>query len=66
MAGLGKLGVVQNEDKWTDSIEGLVIGFKANEPSDSEMRQVSPCVLTLEPLEREAQALDPEGSLVNE
>ena len=61
-----KLEATQHEVKWTNSVEGLVVAPKANNPSASELRQTSPYVLSLEPQEEEAQALGPAAALVKE
>ena len=63
---LEKLEAAQREVKRTDSVEGLVVGSKANEPSASELRQTSPLVLTLEPQDEEAHDLGPAAALVKE
>ena len=61
-----KLEAAQYEVKRSNSVEGLVVGPEANEPSEMALRQTSPLVLTLEPQGGEAKALGPAVELVKE
>ena len=61
-----KFEAAQNEVKRTNSVEGPVVGSKANTPSGSGNRRKGPGVVTLEPQENETQALGPAAALVNE
>ncbi len=61
-----KLEVAQHEDERTNSVEGLVFEPKAKAPSGTSNRRTEPGVVSLEPLEDEAQALGPAAALVKE
>lgn len=61
-----KVEADQHGDKRTNSVEGLAVAPKTNEPSGSEIRPAKPYVLTLEPRDEEAQALGSAAALVKE